>query len=78
MGREVRPIDGENTLGDALPREMARVRDDVMPAYIASGPVGTFALTFMRRDLDAAARAMIEGDVVAMLRCYQKLAEYDT
>lgn len=27
-----------DTLGDAPPREMARVRDRVMPAYIKIGP----------------------------------------
>lgn len=66
----------QDTLGDALPREMARVRDHVMPAYIAIGPAGSFALAFMRRDLDAAAKALAEGDVVAMLRVYQSLKEY--
>ena len=56
-----------DTLGDALPREMARVRDKVMPAYHDVGPAGGFALAFMRRDLDLAAKALAEGDVVAML-----------
>lgn len=68
-----------DTLGDALPKEMARVRDEVMPHY--SDPIlngaGIFALTMMRRDLDAAAKAMAEGDVVAMMACYQALKEYD-
>ena len=67
--------DDVDTLGDALPREMARVRDVVMPAYQSIGPAGAFALAFMRRDLDEAARAMAEGDVVAMLRVYQSLKE---
>jgi hypothetical protein len=62
-----------DTLGTALPREMARVRDDVMPAYVAIGPAGGFALTLMRMELDAAAKAMAEGDVVAMLRSYEAL-----
>lgn len=66
------------TLGEALPLEMARVANKVMPAYIAIGPAGTFALTKMRRDLDAATKAMIEGDVVAMLRAYKSLKEYAT
>ena len=68
----------QNTLGDALPREIARVRDHVMPAYIARGPPGAFALAMMRTSLDAASRAMIEGDVVAMLRCYEDLKGYET
>lgn len=70
--------DGIQTLGDELPREMARVRDKVMPAYQSIGAAGTFALTMMRADLDAAAKALAEGDVVAMLRTYQSLKGYDT
>lgn len=70
--------DEVDTLGDALPREMARVRDKVMPAYLAVGEAGVFALAMMRADLDAAAKAMMEGDVVAMIRVYQLLKEYTT
>jgi hypothetical protein len=61
------------TLGEALPREMARVRDEVMPAYLEIGAVGMFALAMMRAALDAAARAMAEGDVVAMIRALEDL-----
>ena len=72
----------QNTLGDALPREMARVRDQVMPAYLACQGMPNVmvepALAMMRASLDAAARAMIEGDVVAMLRCYEDLKGYET
>lgn len=64
------------TLGDALPREMARVRDEVMPAYAEIGPAGGFALAMMRADLDAAAKALAEGDVVAMLHYYRELKGY--
>lgn len=67
-----------DTLGDALPREMARVRDQVMPAYLEIGAPGLFALTMMRADLDLAARAMAEGDVVAILRAYESLKGYKT
>jgi hypothetical protein len=63
------------TLGEALPAEMARVRDEVMPMYAEIGPAGTFALAMMRHNLDEAARALAEGDVVAMLRVYQSLKE---
>jgi hypothetical protein len=70
------------TLGDALPKEMARVRDQVMPAYLACQGMPNVcvepALYMMRASLDAAARAMIEGDVVAMLRCYEDLKGYET
>lgn len=74
MGTDSQP----NTLGDALPREMARVRDEVIPAYEAIGPAGGFALAGMRADLDAAAKALAEGDVVAMLRVYESLKGWKT
>ena len=70
--------DRVRTLGEALPAEMARVRDRVMPAYLQIGPAGLFALSMMRRDLDEAARAMAEGDVVGMLRVYESLKGYET
>ena len=65
-----------DSLGEALPREMARIRDVVIPAYAECGVGGTFALAMMRHDLDLAAKAMIEGDIVAMVRIYQKLKEW--
>lgn len=66
------------TLGEALPREMTRVRDEVLPAYLAIGPAGTFAATMMRADLDRAAKALAEGDVVAMIAVYESLKGYST
>ena len=67
-----------DSLGTALPREMARVRDEVMPAYLAIGGPGRFALAMMRADLDAAAKALAEGDVVEMIRVYESLKGYST
>lgn len=61
------------TLGDALPLEMARVRDHVMPGYLAIGKPGLFALTCMRQSLDQAARVMACGDVVGMLYALEDL-----
>jgi len=61
------------TLGEALPREMTRVRDVLMPQYLEIGPPGMFALALMRQSLDAAAKALAEGDVVAMLRAIEGL-----
>lgn len=60
------------TLGDELPRQMARVRDEVLPEYDAI-PTGVFAATMMRADLDRAAKAMAEGNVVEMLRVCESL-----
>lgn len=62
-----------DTVGDALLREMARVRDEVMPVFAEIGPPGAMALAFMRRDLDQTAKAMAEGDVVAMIAALQEL-----
>ncbi len=67
-----------DTLGEALPREMTRVRDEVMPAYLSIGASGGFALHNMRTDLDAATKALAEGDVVAMIRVYESLKGYST
>jgi hypothetical protein len=65
-------------LVDALIAEMARVRDQVMPSYLEVGPVGIFALTMMRNDLDAAARALAEQDGVSCLRLYESLKGFTT
>mgnify|MGYP001618523360 FL=1 len=75
-------IDEARTLGDALPAEMARVRDEVLPSYLSlrgmPGVNAEFAIRGMQADLDAAAKAMAEGDTVAMLRVYQSLKEWHT
>lgn len=65
------------TLGEALPKEMARVRDEVLPAYLEIGKPGMLAVLLMRRDLEEAAVAMRDGDVVRMIRIYQILKEIE-
>ena len=62
------------TLADALPKEMARVRE-VLGHYREIGPAGTFAATFIERDLRAADEAVMAGDVVQMIRSLQTLKE---
>lgn len=64
------------TLGEALPKLMTKVRDEILPEYLAIGPSGMLAVTMMRHSLDAAQKAMISGDVVEMLKCYEDLKEY--
>ncbi len=70
------------TLGDALPAEMRRVRDEVLPHYLALRGMPRvnpeFAIRGMQADLDAAAKALAEGDVVAMLRAYESLKGWST
>lgn len=62
-----------SSLGIELPKEMARVRDDLMPAYQEIGPPGLFALALMRIELDRATKALAEGDVIQMMRSYEAL-----
>jgi hypothetical protein len=62
------------TLGDALPREMTRVRE-IIPLYDGV-PMGFLAATMMRQSLDRAQKALAEGDVVEMIRCYEDLKGY--
>lgn len=61
------------TLGDAIPKEMARVRDVLIPQYLSIGPAGGFALALMRNALDGAAKAMASGDLPLMIRYYEDL-----
>lgn len=65
------------TVADALLVEMTRVRDAVMPHYLRLPDMGgAFALEGMRRDLDAAARALAEQDAVACIRALNALRGY--
>jgi hypothetical protein len=65
------------SLGEALPKEMDRVRDEVMPAYQKIGPVGHFALMMMRDDLKKATEALASGDIQEMIRAYRCLKAYN-
>lgn len=64
--------DDPKTLGEELPQEIARVRD-LMGQYQQIGAHGLFAVTMMERALRRADKAMIEGDIVEMIRAYQDL-----
>ena len=66
------------TLGEALPREMARVRDEVLPAYIEIGSPGLLAVSLMQHDLGRAEHAIMFGDTVEMIRVYESLKGYKT
>ena len=60
------------TIGDALPKEMARVRE-ILGHYREIGPAGVFGATFIELDLREADRAVMSGDVVAMIVALKKL-----
>lgn len=60
------------TLADALPAEMARVRE-VLGHYREIGAAGMFGAAMIEQDLRAADRAVMSGDVVAMIRALEVL-----
>lgn len=62
-----------SSLGTELPKEMARVRDELIPQYLSIGPASIFAVTLMRAELDRATKALAEGDLVTMIRAYEAL-----
>ncbi len=60
------------TLGDALPEEMSRVRT-ILGYYKEMGAPGMFGAKMIEHSLRMADMAVIEGDVVAMLQAYEDL-----
>ena len=71
-----RPANGESTnLAEALQQEITRVRDEILPLYLAIGPSGMFGVMMIQNDLNAAMRALAESDVIACLRLYNTLKE---
>ena len=62
------------SLADALPKEMARVRT-VLGHYKEIGPAGAIGAMFIEQDLQAADRAVMSGDVVAMIQALQSLRD---
>lgn len=70
-GADSSPSSG-STLAEALPKEIERCQE-LLTQYAAIGPSGNFGAMMIRRDIAAAHKAMMEGDVVAMLRAYEAL-----
>ena len=65
------------TLGDALPKEQARVRG-LISAYrdpMLRGS-GEWAARLMEKSLQEADKAVMNGDVIAMIRAYEDLKGY--
>lgn len=63
------------TLGEALPKEMARVRE-ILGLYRAIGPAGSFGAAMMELDLRAADQAVINRNLVGMIIAYKALQTY--
>jgi len=74
--RQRRTVETTNTqtLADALPQEIQRCQK-LLQVYKSIGPVGQFGYVMIQADINEAHKAMMEGDVVAMIRCYQKLKD---
>jgi hypothetical protein len=64
------------SLGEEYPKEQARCRE-VLATYEQlrnmPGVNVSFAVTMIEGVLQRADRAAIEGDVVAMIRCYEEM-----
>ena len=65
------------SLGEALPKECARVRKLIL---LYNDPelngVGKFASMMMEQSLKNADKAIMSGDIVEMLKCYEDLKGY--
>lgn len=70
--------DPPETLADAVMAEITRVRDRVMPAYLEIGREGLPALAMMRATMDAAIRALAEGNASALLALHLDLRGFHT
>lgn len=60
------------TLGDALPKEMARVRT-ILGYYKELGPVGMIGAAVIEQDLRDADQAVMSGDLVRMIHSFTVL-----
>ena len=60
------------TLGEALPLEQARVRK-VLGHYKEIGPAGAFGAAMIESSLHAADKAIMNGDLAAMISAFENL-----
>jgi len=63
-----------STVGDEFPKEQARVRK-LLHAYHEIGPPGMFGAMMLEQALREADEAAISGDIVRILRAFQKLKD---
>lgn len=62
------------SLAEALPKEIQRCQE-VLGWYKEIGPAGAFGHAMITASIAAAHKAMMEGDVVAMIKAYNDLKE---
>lgn len=60
------------TVGDDIQVQIKR-NQELVQQYIAIGPTGKFGVMMIQRDIDAAVKALAEGDCVAIVRTYEAL-----
>jgi hypothetical protein len=60
------------TLADAIPEEIKRCQS-LIETYNSIGPAGNFAKIMIQADIDSAIKAMLEGDLVGMIRAYKAM-----
>ena len=63
-----------SSLAEAILNEQQRNRD-LLSQYEAIGSAGMFGAMMLRDLLARTERAVMDGDVVAMLRCYSEMLE---
>lgn len=64
-----------DSLAEALPREIERVHELIL--IYESVPMGHIAASMMRQSIKGAHKAMMEGDVAAMVGAYEDLKGYE-
>ena len=64
------------TLGEALPKEQARVRE-VLGHYKDIGPAGMFGAAMIEQSLRQADQAVMSGDLPAMIAAYNELKDIE-
>jgi hypothetical protein len=66
-----------DTLAEALPREIDRIREDVLPAYESLRGMPNVIvepqIAMMKHGVSEAIKACANGDTVAMLRWHEEL-----
>jgi hypothetical protein len=62
------------SLAEVMPKEQERVRV-ILGHYKEIGPAGMFGAACIEQDLREADNAVMSGDVVRMIRAYQRIKE---
>lgn len=73
------PTTSARSLGESLPEQQRRVREDILPMYESLRGMPQvnveFAILTIKQSLANAERAAVSGDLVAMIRAHEELKE---